>query len=134
MEVNTSEVYDICDLIHSYEQLGAQVQLAFESFISDKDIPLSDRWAIWVNAPDSLKCSEGWLYHWFSTEIDDGVCYDGRIWHAERYSVVHIANVIERIEEMSKDELDFLCIDQEMIDNEKELILKRNIGSYQYDW
>lgn len=132
--INTTQVYPICDIIHNFEIVSDQVKDVFEKFIADKSIPLNDRWVIWVNAPKSLKRHEKYIYHWVNTEFDDGVMYDGYLYWTERYSVVDIAWVFEHISEMDEDDLVRYGISEQMIIDEKEKILSINLGSYVYDW
>lgn len=103
--INTTQVYKICDIIHSFEIVSDQVKNVFEKFIADKSIPLNDRWVIWVNAPKSLKRHENWIYHWVNTEFDDGVCYDGYVYWTERYSEIDVAGVFEILSEVDEKDL-----------------------------
>jgi len=131
--INTSEVYPICDILSAYEDVQVQVKKLFEQFISDKSVALEDRWAIFVNALDSLKNHHEWIIHWVSPEIEDGMQYEGGIMYWEKYETVKAERAIEAMREyMSED--NFHEITEEMISSEMEMLLSKNIGSYCYDW
>lgn len=132
-QINTSEVYPICDILSAYEAVQGQVKKLFEQSISDKSIPLEDRWAIFVNAPDSLKNHHQWVISWVSPEIEDGMQYEGGIMYWEKYETVKAERAIEAMWEYISEE-NFHEITEEMISSEMEMLLSKNIGSYCYDW
>lgn len=55
----------VCE-IKALEQRLQAVKGDFELFIADKSIPLSERWQVWEDAPETLKNTGGW-------------CSDGRL-------------------------------------------------------
>lgn len=132
-QINTSEVYPICDILNAYEDVQVQVKKLFEQFIRDKSIPLDDRWAIFVNSLDSLKNHYEWIIQWVSPEIEDGMQYEGGIMYWEKCETVKAERAIEAMWEYISED-NFHEITEEMISSEMEMLLSKNIGSYCYDW
>lgn len=94
----------------------------FEEYLIDDTITLEERWDTWVNAPDFLKNHE--LYYIHIDGVDDdlitGCCPD-------RYATYDVTTLMESLEE-SEHEKGFDA------NKAKADMLKRNIGSFCYDW
>lgn len=95
----------------------------------DKEIPLDVRWTVFVDAPEYLKETEPW-----TTTLEgmprDFIGYDGPI-YAQRRETIYSSYVVDTLEE-DLDEEDFT--EQVNMEVLKEGILRRNLGSFTYDW
>lgn len=128
-------VHTICYLLESFEDVSEQVKQHLEGFISDTTVPLEERWAIWVNAPDSLKNHQSWVHFWVTDEFLEGVGGNAEIYYVMRGQTICVVDVFLSLQENFTDEcLVEIGITQEDINREKEQILKLNLGSYCYDW
>ncbi len=112
-----------------------QVKWKLETEITNKSIPLTERWELWCNAPSFLKNTEKWIEHFefAGNDIDwSGQC-------EYRCSTITLQDVVESyegnldyaIEEGTESELGYV---QEDIDKLKEDILSKNLVSFQWDW
>lgn len=111
-------------------------------YITNKDIPLEERWSTFINAPQELKEHDTYGPK-FKNIPNDFVMYEGPI-HADRGYTINIKDMFEEIEEVlseiksgtyepiykwhikSYEKLDVNAL--------KEEILEKNIGSFDYDW
>ena len=108
----------------------------FESYIADKSVPLDERWGAFVAAHDDLKLKD------FGTDMfdalpDEFISYGGPI-HAERYEVITSKFIVFRIQEVQNNPEDYYR-NQELflsvnLDELKEEILLKNLGSFTFDW
>lgn len=114
----------------------AKLRPLFKSYIADKSIPLEERWSAFVAAPDDLKRKD------FGTDMfdalpDEFIMHDGPI-HADRYQTITSKFIVFRIQEVQNKPEDyyrnvetFLSVN---LDELKEEILLKNLGSFTFDW
>lgn len=132
----------------------------FEVFIADKTVPLEQRWQVWLDAPDSLKNTGGWISDGrlkafeligYGGRRGEAIAYeDGLIW-AERYQTIDMVDSIEYIlesllgkfevelpEDFVWDNLDGyveLCPElHEFLVAYREELLEKNLLSFKFDW
>lgn len=114
--------------------LVAFEKLLAERYFRDQSVPLDERWAAFVAAPDYLKngkgniCSE--LDEYFGEDV---VMFDG-VFHADRYARYETSQVVELLEEeySELDEVDL--VERIPLKVIKEKILHENFGFFEYDW
>jgi hypothetical protein len=118
------------------KQDNKKLQQLFESYITDTEVPLKERWEAFVNAPRDLTNS-GSGTDMFDALPDDFVMHDGAI-YADRYQVILTEYIVERIidEQQHPDvpnrhKEEFMSVDVNAL---KEEILLKNLGSFEYDW
>lgn len=118
-----------------------KTKLPFEDYIKNKEIPLNERWDIFIIAPSEMKNHDNYLTS-FDSLPNDFVMYDGPI-HVERGQTIKTNDMIEEIEEelINIKNDDFFRSDYYKnmfiavnLDSIKEEILSKNMGSFDYDW
>ncbi len=132
---------DVLSRMKKVQESLEKSKLPFEQYIKNKEIPLDERWEIFILAPSEMKTHENYLTS-FDSLPNDFVMYDGPI-HADRGNTIETKDMIENIQE-SLDEISsgdfyrddyyknkFLEVDMNAI---KEEILSKNMGSFDYDW
>ena len=128
-----SEIRDVQDRIATLKEDFARV-------IADTELPLEERWDLFVKAPDFLKEYKGWVedFKAFPCEI---TWYDD--FNKERHETVDTVSIVESIvEDVKYSGGDFekskLCtrlgITPDVLVALKEEILSKNLGSFVYDW
>ena len=110
----------------------ARLKMHFESGIANRNIPLEDRWALFIKAPDYLKNVPDYMCSGWSRYFGpDYVGYDEQ-YHAERYRFINAAEVVAHAED------DKQCYEGTWaffdINEAKEKILADNLLGAQYDW
>lgn len=118
------------------EEITSQIQAIkteFEQYISDTSIPLDERWEVFTYAPSELRGHSPWVER-FDGIPKDFVGHDGYVW-AERYQTIYVTEILERYDDIIHypDDFDLKAGDFDIIAF-KEGVLKRNIGSFDYDW
>ena len=103
-----------------------KVRCEFATFIADKNIPLDERYALWLSAPEDLKVTDD-SHCSLDCLPSDFIMYDGP-YHAERYSTVDMEDLISNAESGEYDGLD---VDVNAV---KEYVLQNNLKSFTYDW
>jgi hypothetical protein len=126
----------------SFKYLIEQIAIAKENLVlvlADKDLPLEERWELFVNSPDMLKNHRSDIVHFKC--IDKGGYFDWQqgTFNYERYETVNLVDVIHRLEHSGdyflkkKPGKEFLA-DPKFIEEFKEEILSMNLASFVYDW
>lgn len=78
----------------------------FEAYISDKSLPLTERWHTWIDAPDSLKRTSGWISDGrleafkligYGDRHNDAIQYEGGLIWAERYQTINMVYIIDSL-------------------------------------
>ena len=132
----------------------------FEAFITDKSIPLNERWQVWEDAPESLKNTGGWVsdgrldaFELIGVNKRDAIGYEGTLIHAERYETVTLAGdytmeclietILDRYDITPPDDFDWGDWDAYgQLDSEigefftayREELLAKNLHSFKFDW
>lgn len=128
--------------IKALEETMLKLKPEFEAYITDLSVDLETRWQVWLDAPISLKNTDGWISAGRLNALpEDYVSYDGPH-YAERYQDVNMSYVVdtfsEWFEEYEANSLEFLedreITQEEAIDALCEEILAKNLHSYSYDW
>jgi hypothetical protein len=132
----------------------------FEVFIADKTVPLATRWQTWLDAPDSLKNTDGWISDGrleafkligYGDHYNDAIAYeDGLVW-AERYQTIDMVDIIGNLLESLLDKFDVTLPDDfdwgnldgyasicpemyEFFVAYREELLAKNLKSFKFDW
>lgn len=120
----------------NFEQIVSDVAKATEALMAhnvDQSIPLDERWATFLEAPEYLKDYESWHAD-FDTLPSDFIGYDGPVYaeRRERIYTDYVVDAVEQhLEEMDEDEREDCEIDIVKI---KEDILRRNLAHFTFDW
>lgn len=118
-----------------------EIKPNFEKYISNKDISLEERWAVFSAAPSELKKHYNYICR-FDCLDKDFILPDGPI-HMERGEKKDTLEMIEQIKEHLQDIQDDMFIGPSWaekalkdvnLDILKEEIMFKNIGSFEYDW
>jgi len=133
--------YGIAYIVANFENEMLQLKADLEIFITDKDIPLVDRWDIWKNAPSCLKVAKSYYYDmWLGDDHLTDCLSDDYARHESVCMVDFIDRLIEnKYCELTEGIPDDECPDQdtwepEGMDMLKKKILADNMGSFVYDW
>ncbi len=106
----------------------------FVEYIKDVSIPLESRWEAFLEAPMDWKYQQSYVIHFQVERKLKGreiSWYDD--FYIEKKETVVMENIIERLEE----DLDSFSENGwtlELIQEFKEEILQKNIGSFDWDW
>lgn len=132
----------------------------FELFIADKSVPLAVRWQTWLDAPDSLKNTGGWISDGrlecfkligYGGRHNEAIQYEGGLIWAERYQTIDMVDIIENLLESLLDKFDITLSDDfdwDDLDGYKDLcpemheffiayreeLLAKNLKSFKFDW
>lgn len=123
------------EFISGLNKLLKEKKIEFESFITNKNVPLDQRWNLWVKAPSELKNKSSSIEYF--KEIDsDQIMYEGELVHTDRYQTIEMVLAAENYEWKLKypRPTDVHEYTQEGLNRFKEEILNRNIESFIYDW
>lgn len=101
----------------------------FFKYITNKEVPLSERWELFTQAPSYLKEHSGMMEH-FQVLDNLGIDYFDEMYY-EKYERIETYSLAERLEEELLGEKG---LTQEKIDEVKEQILEQNLGSFDLDW
>lgn len=151
-----SLVSQIVALEHEMKQAKPE----FEAYIKDKSIPLTQRWQLWLDAPDSLKNTGGWISAGrleafkllgYGGRHNEAISYEGGMVWAERHQTIDMVDILEGMLECLADKLEVDLPDDfdwddldgwrqhseeagEFLDAYREELLQKNLLSYRYDW
>lgn len=119
------------DQIVAYIASGSTLQDALRVYVTDKSIPLQDRWETFLAAPSDWRTSER-----RSTDLPlnslNGVLsspYDD--FHMEYGSSQDVEELFDNIDQLLADGFEDLT--QEMIDAGKEEAMAMNLGRWEYN-
>lgn len=151
------------EIVGKIKALEAEMEAAkpeFLAYITNKDVPLSVRWQVWLDAPDSLKHTNGYISEGrleafkllgYGDRRNEAIqSEDGLVW-ADRYQTINMVDIIENILESLLDkfevgydeDFDYDNLDgysekcpeiQEFLNAYREELLEKNLLSYSYDW
>lgn len=114
------------DMLHLFEVQEASVQATkkvFETFITSKELSLEDRWDLFCGAPNYLKNREPRIARFAA--LGSNFCYYEE-YGTERYQVVYTTGIVEFMEDNEYPSV--------QIQDLKEEILAKNLGSFTFDW
>lgn len=146
--------------IKALEEKMKGLRPEFEAFISDKSIPLEQRWQTWVDAPDSLKNTGGWIDDGrleafkllgYGGRHNEAIAHEGGLVWAERYERIDMVDILETILENLVDKFNVEIpddFDWDDVDGYKEVspeihdflsayreeLLEKNLKSFRFDW
>ena len=146
--------------IKALEEKMKTLKPEFEVFIKDQSVPLEQRWNTWLDAPDSLKNTGGWIRDGrlkafeligYGGRHEEAISYEGGLVWAERYQTIDMVRIIENLLESLLDQFevdlpeDFdwddleayatLCPEiHEFFIAYREELLEKNLKSFKYDW
>lgn len=119
------------------EQFKKDYQKEFETYITNKEISLEERFDFWLDAPDILKKQGGWI----ETYLFNGreLCLMDDLYQERHQTVdVHEDIVTEfqgRVDSEHKfDWFHGVPVTQEMVNQLMEDVLEKNVASFIYDW
>ena len=117
--------------LKNYKVMANPLQVEYVEYINDKMVPLADRWEAFHVAPYEFRRSEFYVQHFESEKLlPNGEIDFYSDFYVEKYTNVYMYYFIDGIE----GELDnYPGWTQEIVDAFKEEILKKNLGSFQYD-
>lgn len=125
------ETTDLIKAIEEYKKPGV-LQKRYKAFITDKKIPLADRWEVFRVAPSDWQESNTYIQHFaIEKKVGEIEWYDK--FYYERHETVHMYDFVDRIIENIEDE-DEDTWTVELVDEFKEEILSRNLASFDFDW
>lgn len=141
-----------------------QMKPEFKAMITDKTIPLDERWDMWLAAPNSVKVTHEWIsagrlecFRLLGYEPRDAIAYEGGLVWAERHQTFVMPELLDSIIESYcegdaiVEELEELGLtidwDQDYDDiiaksprlsafvvAYKEEALAANLHAFEYDW
>tara|TARA_R110002073_G_scaffold30422_1_gene94869 strand:- start:91 stop:480 length:390 start_codon:yes stop_codon:yes gene_type:complete len=127
------------DKINEYTKTVNILKKELEEYIVDKNIPLQERWDLWLLAPDSLKNHGDWisaaskLTHYDATsqwrDRYQTYTFEQTPWDMLDNADVPLEDtpdedrLVEYLEEYVPEGIEFL-----------ESVLEHNLGSYCHDW
>lgn len=120
---------------------ASKLKSDFEDFISNKSVPLLERWELFSNTDDSLKNN----YQWLIQGKRSGLKYVMDHWFNDfgQHGKGKVINISELLEELAyRGEFHPDCFDNNLPEDEAlsllketlEEVLERNLGSFVYDW
>lgn len=115
------------------QALVSQLKPEFEEYIKNSAVSLDERWGVFKGAPKFLRNEEPWIQH-LKVGTKEISWYDD--FYYERHQDVDMVEVIESLEEQL-DPTSYNHTDeftQDDINNLKEDILSKNMGSFNLDW
>jgi len=142
------KIGEVEEFIEQYKVAIAAASEKFKATIKDKSIPLEDRWGLFLKAPDYLIDHDFWTAGLKTLdESDNGhfSYYDN--WYVERHETVHVIDKVSDLESDLKYFKEnpgtavhikkwkmFFYENPSKLDELKEEILEKNLGSFEYDW
>lgn len=113
------------------------VKADYLAYIKDRTIPLEERWNIYLQMPDFMKESDGWVEYIPIFEEHGLNWYDD--FYLDRYVTINLVDIVERLEEALTEEYP-LCFEEKVrqipniVEEVKEWVLEKNILSFINDW
>lgn len=142
MSEAVNEVLSTFEMFFSeYRAAVEMMRQQFTTVITDKSIPLNERWELFKKAPTELKETTCWVVN-FNTlnEAEGGHVSWYDMFGVDRHQTVEMLDIIERLEEIIEYGQTKIKAKQFFIDNPaklddlKEEILSMNLQSFVYDW
>lgn len=125
------KIQKINDALDEVKALVLTLKPEFEAYIKDQSVPLSERWALFANCPTQLHNAGPWVEH---LEIGgEEICwYDD--FYIDRGVQVNLVDIVTQM--VDNVESTYVTPNYNMADiNEfKEMLLARNLGSFCNDW
>lgn len=123
-------MHPIFEKVASLESAIKDLKAEFAAYVSNKSIPLDERWALFKKAPSSLTNTSRWS--WDFKCVDVSWYHD---YHVKRYETVNLVDFIEDhlAYEIETDD-DAKKKWEPLIPLMKEEILADNTREFVYDW
>lgn len=117
---------DFLELFKKIRSETAKVNKYFADYIKNESINLDERWAVFKDAPESLKEHDTFVVH-FTWEVTHGGIswYDD--FYKDKYALVYMVEIVEQMEEQENYSV-------AQVDDMKAEILSKNLSSFEYDW
>jgi len=121
------------DELIAYKAGGNPLKDRFLAFISDKSVPLDERWEAFKEAPSEFLYQQSWMYHFKSEALlpeKEIEWYEGgdESFYVERHQTVYM---IDFLDDWVLDKESFT---PEIIAAFKEEVLENAMESFEYDW
>lgn len=140
MKTSKSHIAQMCI---SIDHQITRAKDAFEYFINDKTMPIAVRWEVFKETPDYLKNKESWIYHFECLTRNQDDEWLDNCWN--RGQTVNFVDVIDGMDadiaflkqeaELQGTDLVFdSWYDPVIVNIMKEEIMRKNLGSFVYDW
>lgn len=133
----SKQLEEIQHLIKMVQEMEAAVKAAsdklkpaFVEYITNKELPLDERWLFWVSAPKELKNEEPWISH-IEFDGEEIFWFDGPHYYEKRMTIL-MTDVVSTYIDNNKWEVDKYS--EEAIAALKEDILASNVYSFELDW
>lgn len=132
---------DVLENMQKIQETMKNAKVSFWSYITDKSVPLSERWDAFKLAPMEMKEHENYGPS-FNSLPDDFIMYEGPT-HMDRGETMNTVRMVSKIEESLIEiaEDDYFGADWHLdafkqlnLDALKEEILLNNLGTFDYDW
>ena len=117
--------------IKAYKKNQNPLQVRYVAYIKDTSIPLADRWKVFFEAPTDFKNHKSYIEHFASEKLLPNAeisWYDD--FYVEKNETVDMFDMVVNMEEKEGED----GYSPEVIAAFKEEILKKNLGSFDYDW
>lgn len=128
----------ITQRINTY--LNDQIVNDYQQFITMKDIPLAERWAVFTIAPISWKNTSSWIVDFqIEKELDSEIDWFDDFYF-ERRETIDTVKFVERLQwELNYDgapseRMKRQGWTKELIEKFMEEIMQKNLGSFDLDW
>lgn len=123
---------DVITAVQDFIVMSNELKETYRNFISDKTVPLEDRWILFKIAPHDWKEHSRWV-EYFSFEK---LLPEKEInWYDDfGYERCQSVDMYILIEDYFSDFVEDLPNKEEIITTAKEEILSKNIGSFIFDW
>lgn len=128
-------------MTHNVEELRSGIELLtkgaevlkekFAAYVADKTVPLEDRWSLFETAPDALKEHSSW-YADFKINNEEISWYDD--YYLDRHQTMDTLDLVSQTEEMTLSDYTTPKYSENVINDLKEQVLAKNLGSFVYDW
>lgn len=100
----------------------------FEEYIKNQNIPLEERWEIFLRSTDCLSKHDSFIFH-FPFVLPNGSDRDDVDVHLYENHIRGSFKMEDIVEQLSEEQWEF-----EFIDKIKEYILEHNVKSFDFDW
>ena len=128
---------NILEEIITYKNGSNPLKERYIAYIANQDISLEERWEVFCEAPIDWKNDNSYVV---SFDVEKSLRKKGYelSWYDDFYieknETVIMQEIVERIKESLDEELKELGWSEELLNDFKNEILAKNLGSFDYDW